>query len=111
MKGISLTFTKQVANGKDALNNDTHTTADIVVDNCLVAPMAEPITAREQQAVAQSKDQVRVHLPKTCTDDVSNSTFVWDGKTFKTDSDSVKLMDNLTPGDWNRYFRAEVTNE
>lgn len=110
MKGITVTFVKKVASGTDDLNNPTYSTTNVVVDDCLIAPIIEPQNAREQQALDQSRDQVRVHLPKTSDDDVSGSTFDYDGKTFTVDSDSVKFMDDNTPGRWNRYFRAECIN-
>lgn len=107
MKGVTLTFTKQVESGTDALNNPTFTPTTIEVDDCLIAPITEPVTAREQQALNQSRDQVRIHMPKTSTDDVSNSDVVYGGKTFHLDSDSVVFMNENTPTRWNRYFRAE----
>lgn len=110
MKGIALTFVKKVESGKDALNNPTYTTEDIVVADCLIAPITEPANAREQQAMEQSRDQVRIHLPKSYTGDVGGSTVAWDGKAFSLDSDSVKFMDGNTPTRWNRYFRAESVN-
>ena len=110
IEGMQITFIKQVANGVDALNDPTYTTQEITVDDVLVAPITEPANARESQALAQSRDQVRVHLPKASNDDISNSTFVYDGKTFRVDSDSVKFMAANTPGRWDRYFRAENIN-
>lgn len=110
MKGMTVTFSKKVADGTDDLNNPTYTTTDIEIDDCLIAPITEPATAREQQAMDQAKDQVRVHLPKTTTEDVSGSTFVYDGKRFTVDSDSVVFMADNTPTRWNRYFRAEYVN-
>jgi hypothetical protein len=110
MQGIQLTFSKQVASGVDALNNATFTTTDIDVDDCLIAPITEPTSIREQQAMDQSRDQVRIHIPKACTDDVSDSDVTWDGKVFHLDSDSVVFMDANTPTRWNRYFRAECIN-
>lgn len=110
MIGMTLTFTKKVSSGVDALNNSTFTTSNITIDDCLVAPMTEPLSAREQQAMDQSKDQVRIHIPKLSTDDVSNSDVTYDGKIFHLDSDSVVLMIDNTPGRWNRYFRAEHVN-
>lgn len=110
MVGTTLTFTKQVANGTDDFNDPTFTTQEIEVADCLIAPIIEPATAREQQAMDQSKDQVRIHMPKASTDDVSGSTVVWDGKTFSLDSDSVVFMDGNTPTRWNRYFRGECVN-
>jgi hypothetical protein len=110
MVGMEITFIQKVAGAVDDLNNPTYTTQDVVVDDCLVAPITEPTTAREQQAMEQSKDQVRVHMPKTSTADVGDSTFVYDGKTFKLDSSAVKFMDGNTPTRWNRYFRAESVN-
>ena len=108
--GISVTFTKQVANGVDALNDPTYTTEEITISDVLIAPITEPANARETQAIEQSRDQVRVHLPKTSSDDIGSSTFSWGGKVFKVDSDSVPFMLENTPGRWSRYFRAESVN-
>lgn len=110
MVGTTLTFIQKVANGKDALNNPTFTTQNVVVTDCLIAPITEPTTAREQQALTQSRDQVRIHLPKAYTGDVSNSDVNWQGKLFHLDSDSVTFMDENTPTRWNRYIRAENVN-
>ncbi len=110
MVGMEITFNKRTAGTPDAMGNPTYTNANVVVEDCLVAPISEPATAREQQAMEQSRDQVRVHLPKTSTADVSSSTFEYGGKTFTLDSDSVVFMDGNTPTRWNRYFRAECLN-
>lgn len=111
MVGIQITFIQKVAGAVDDLNNPTFTTRNVVVDDCLIAPVTEPTTAREQQAMEQSKDLLRVHMPKTSTADVRNSSFVYGGKTFVIDSSSaVKFMDGNTPTRWNRYFRAESVN-
>jgi len=107
---MEIVFTQKVAGAVDDLNNPTYTTQQVTVSDCLVAPITEPTTAREQQAMEQSKDQVRVHMPKASTADVGNSTFDYDGKTFAVDSSSVKFMDGNTPTRWNRYYRAESVN-
>lgn len=105
---MMLTFERKVATGKDALNNDTYTRQEIAVDDCLVAPITEPTSARESQALSQSRDQIRIHLPKSFTGDVSNSDVEYDGKVFHLDSDSVVFMAENTPTRWNRYIRAEA---
>jgi len=110
MKGISLTFVKQIAGAKDALNNPTYTTQNVVIDDCLIAPIIEPVSAREQQAINQSRDQIRIHIPKTSTADVTNSDVTWDGKVFHLDSDSTIFMNENTPTRWNRYIRGECIN-
>lgn len=110
MKGITISFTKKVANGVDALNDPIYTTQNVTVDDCLVAPITEPTNAREAQAMEQSRDQVRIHIPKASSSDIGDSTFVWGGKTFKVDSDSVPFMNENTPTRWNRYFRGESIN-
>lgn len=107
MKGLQITFNKQVVAKYDDFNNPITKIIKIVVDDCLVAPVTEPISAREQQAINQARDQVRVHLPKSFSGDVSASTFEYDGKTFTLDSDSVVFMPENTPTRWNRYLRAE----
>ena len=92
------------------MGNDTTTDSTIVVDDCLIAPITEPATAREQQAMERSRDQVRIHLPKAFEGDVSDSQVSWNGKVFKVDSDSVVFMPENTPTRWNRYLRAECLN-
>jgi hypothetical protein len=110
MIGITLTFVKQVPGALDALNNLTYTTTNVTVSDCLIAPITEPTSAREQQAMEQSRDQVRIHLPKTSTADVTDSDVTYDGKVFHLDSDSVIFMNDNTPTRWNRYIRAECIN-
>lgn len=110
MKGITLSFAKQVPGTPDAMGNPVNTITSIEVADCLIAPITEPVSAREQQALEQSRDQVRIHLPKAYTGDVSDSDVVWDGKTFHLDSDSVVFMAENTPTRWNRYIRAEAVN-
>ena len=107
MKGLKITFNKQITVKFDDFNNPITEVVKIAVDDCLIAPVTEPVSAREQQAISQARDQVRVHLPKTFAGDVSASTFVYDGKTFTLDSDSVVFMPENTPTRWNRYLRAE----
>ena len=110
MVGMEIVFNKKVAGAKDDLNNPTYTTTPITVADVLLAPITEPSTAREQQAMEQSKDQVRVHMPKASSADVGGSTFIYDGKTFSVDNSAVKFMDGNTPTRWNRYFRAEAVS-
>ncbi len=110
MVGTTLTFAKQSSTSTDDMGNAVMTTTDIDVEDCLIAPITEPANAREQQALQQSRDQVRIHLPKAFTGDVSDSDVIWDGKTFHLDSDSVAFMNENTPTRWNRYFRAESLN-
>jgi hypothetical protein len=109
MKGMTLTFNKQVAGADDAMGNPTHTITQIVIEDCLVAPVL-PAAAREQQAPGQSRDQVDVHLPKTTDADISDSTFAYGGKVFTINSDSVVFMPENTPTRWHRYVRAECIN-
>ena len=108
--GTTLIFSKRTESGRDKLNNPVYTNTPISVDNCLIAPITEPVSIREQQAMNQSRDQVRIHLPKAFTGDVSGSSVSWGGKQWRLDSDSTVFMDENTPGDWNRYFRAEFVH-
>ena len=110
MKGITLTFAMHTQTSTDAMGNPVMTTTNLDVDDCLIAPITEPANARETQAMQQSRDQVRIHLPKAFTGDVSNSDVMWDGKKFHLDSDSVAFMNENTPTRWNRYIRAESVN-
>ena len=112
MKTITLTFNKRVEGAElDPFGNPVKSTQTIAVDGCLIAPITEPTNHREEQAMEQGKIQVRIHLPKTFTGDVSNSDVEWNGKTFHLDSDSVAFMNENCPTAWNRYFRAEAVYE
>lgn len=111
MIGIALEFKQLIETGRDAFNNPVGSIGSITVSDCLVAPISEPANAREQQAMHQSRDQVRVHLPKSFTGDVSNSYFAYGGKVFHLDSDSVAFMKENTPTRWNRYTRAESVGD
>ena len=95
----------------DPMNNPIIETTTVSVDDCLVAPITEPTNIREQQAMEQSRDQVRVHIPKASTADVSDSNFTYGSKNFRVDSDSVEFMAANVPTRWNRYFRAEVVQQ
>lgn len=111
MKGTTLEFKQKVQTGTDEFNNPTGEIVGISVADCLIAPIAEPQTAREQQAMHQSKDQVRIHIPKSCTTDLANSYIAWNGKIFQLDSDSVAFMNENTPTRWNRYVRGESVGQ
>lgn len=112
MKTVTLTFTKKVEGDElDPFGNPIATTQEIAVPGCLIAPITEPTSHQEEQAIAQGKIQVRIHLPKTFTGDVSDSDLEWDGKTFHLDTDSVAFMNENCPTAWNRYFRAEAVYE
>ena len=112
MKTTTLTFIKTVEGSTtDPFGNPIKSTQQIAVDGRLIAPITEPSSHREEQAMEQGKIQVRIHLPKTFNGDVSNSDVEWDGKKFHLDSDSVAFMNENCPTAWNRYFRAEAVYE
>lgn len=110
MVGTTLVFNRRVQADTDAMGNPTYEINPITVPNCLIAPMHEPQNAHEQQGKTDTRERLRIHMPKTSNDDVSGSTVVWDGKTYQVDNSSVKFMDENTPGQWNRYFMAEAIN-
>ena len=95
----------------DPMNNPIIETTTVSVDDCLVAPITEPTNIREQQAMEQSRDQVRVHISRYDNKDVSDGTFTYNGKTFRVDSQSVDFMPENCPTKWIRYFRAEVVQQ
>lgn len=111
MKGMTLEFKQKVTTGTDDFNNPTFEIVGISVPDCLIAPIIEPASVREHQAMHQSRDQVRIHLPKLFTGNVSGSYIAYQGKIFQLDSDSVSFMDENTPTRWNRYFRAESVGQ
>lgn len=111
MQGVALTFQKDVQITEDDFNDPVIARQDVVIEDCLIAPIVEPANAREQQAIDQSKLQVRIHLPKATSEDISNSNLIYDGEVFRVDNDSVVFMDENTPTRWNRYFRAEAIGQ
>lgn len=108
---MTLVFNKQVEVGLNEFNEPITENQEISIDDCLIAPVTEPTTAREQQAISQNRIQMRIHIPKMSDADVSNSTVAYDGKTFTVDSDSVSFMPENTPTRWHRYFRAEAITQ
>ena len=111
MKTLNITFNKRVVNGHDEMGNPKYENKEIIAHNCLIAPITEPLSVKENQAMERGKNQVRVHLPKTFNEDISKSSFVWNNQTFEVDTDPVEFMKENTPTTWNRYFRAEAINE
>lgn len=111
MKTITLIFNKEVLGSKDSFGNPVISTEQIEVPGCLIAPITEPTNEREAQALQQELMQVRIHLPKTFTGDIGNSTVEYGGITWRVDSDSVQFMDENCPTQWNRYFRGEAIHE
>lgn len=107
IKGMQLTFKQKIKAGTDGMNNPVFDTQDIVVDDCLVAPVV-PSAAPEQQAMTQTRALIEIHLPKTFGGDVSGSTVYYDGQTYRLDNSGAAYMAENTPGRWNRTFRAEV---
>lgn len=111
---MTLVFKKQVQKTVgdipqvDDFNNPIMEISNVTVDDCLIAPITEPTNAREQLAMEQSRDQVRVHISRYDNKDVSDSTFTYNGKTFRVDSQSVDFMETNCPTKWVRYFRAEA---
>lgn len=111
MKTLTLVFKKKVQDGSDKFNNPIYKIEEITVDGCLIAPIAEPLDIKEAQAMQQNKIQCRVHLPKTFTEDVGNSTIEWNNRVWTVDSSSTSFMTENCPTKWNRYFRAEAIDE
>jgi len=111
MKTLNITFNKRVANGYDEMGNPKYETKEIIAHNCLIAPITEPISAKENQAMERGKNQVRVHLPKEFKEDISKSSFAWNNRNFEVDTNPVEFMEGNTPTIWNRYFRAEAIDE
>lgn len=110
MRGITLSFKKKVENGTDDFNNATYETQTIDIDNCLIAQVTEPIDRVESAALERNVTVVRIHLPKADDRDVSNSTVIYNGETFRVIGRPVAFMPENTPTDWNRYMRAEAVN-
>jgi hypothetical protein len=111
MKTIALEFRKKVATGlKDSLNNPTFTIGAFIINDCLIAPVIEPVDRIETAALDRNQAIVRIHLPKNDTADVSDSEVEYGGQTWRVIGKPVQFMNENTPTQWNRYVRAESIN-
>lgn len=107
MVGTTIEFKTRVETGKDALNDPVFNIVALSVPDCLIEPISDPTSAREGQAIDQTRESVRVHFPKVFGGDLGGSYFAWCGKIFQLDSSSVTYMLENTPTRWNRHARAE----
>lgn len=110
LKGTTLAFTKRVEGSPNSIGEPTHSLKTIKIDDCLIEPLVEPQSAREQQAVTAGKRLVRIHLPKADDSDVSDSEVTWDGHIYRVYQAGDSFMAENTPTRWNRYFTAEEIN-
>lgn len=111
MKTIVLEFTKRVATGeKDGLNNPKYSEQTFTISDCLVAPASEPLDRVESSALDRNMSILRVHLPKSDSTSVENTSFNYGGRKWEVIGDPVPFMNENTPTMWNRYLRAESVN-
>lgn len=107
MKGMTLKFSIKNQVGTNAMGDPIISRSVIVISDCLVEPVNDT-PRRDQMALDQGVDQVRVHIPKNCNAKLGGATFMYDGKVFMVDSDSVEYMIWNTPTRWNRNFKAQA---
>lgn len=106
-----LEFKKRVPTGaKDGLNDPIYSETTIEISDCLIAPITEPLDRVESAALDRDVAIVRIHLPKSDTRDISDSTVDYGGQTWRVIGKPVAFMDENTPTIWNRYVRAEAIN-
>lgn len=104
---MTVEFKQRIQVATDGLGNAQYSYIGLSVDDCLIAPMLEPRPVRENQGKDQTRDQIRIHLPKTFTGDVAGSYIAYDGRIFYIDSGGVTFMAANTPTRWNRYLLGE----
>ncbi len=78
--------------------NDDGTLSNFIIKDCLVAPNGSPTVKRPQ---------VRVHLPINDKTRVNGAWLEYDGFTYHVVGEPIPMIDENTPGRWNRYCVAE----
>lgn len=68
------------------------------VEDCLVGQYGSP---------QSSKQQIEIHLPKTCDKDVNYSWAEYRGEDWYVKGTTVKQIESNTPTRWDRYAIAE----
>lgn len=111
MKTIVLEFKKRVKTGqKDGLNDPIYEEQTFSISDCLIAPITEPLDRIESSALDRDIAIVRIHLPKSDSTDISDSSVDYGGQTWRVVGKPVAFMNDNTPTIWNRYVRAEAVN-
>lgn len=111
MKTIVLEFTKRVPTGqRNKLNEPIYSEETFTVSDCLIAPITEPLDRVESAALDRDVAIVRIHLPKSDSTDISDSTVSYGGQKWRVVGKPVAFMNDNTPTIWNRYVRAEAIN-
>lgn len=91
MKGINLVFRNRP--------NEDGTVSTFTVNDCMVAPKGSPDDRRKK---------LTIHLPKSNSVDVDGAWINYGGDDYHVVGVSSPLIEENTPGRWNRYAIAEM---
>lgn len=105
--GMDVTLIKRTQAGSDGFGVPTYTESTETVQNVIVSPTSEQ-EAIETNALFGAKAVYTLCIPKTDTHTWAAGTLVeFFGRRWRTVGDPLRLMDTLTPLDWNLRVRVE----
>ena len=107
--GRQVTVHRPVYGEPDAFGAKAVEWSDVDVDNVLFGDprTSEPDESNRPDAIRRS---LRLHFPKTFTDSLAGCHVTVEGVRYRIVGDPMALMDENTPGQWNRPADVEVVD-
>lgn len=106
IKGITVILKSVTQTGVDGFNRPIYSTADVVVDNVLVAPVSDT-EVLDTLNLTGRKAVYQLGIPKGDTHDWENRDVVFFGQTFRVIGMPTEGIDALIPLDWNKKVKVE----
>lgn len=106
IKGITVVLKSVTQTDVDGFNRPVYTTADVAVDNVLVAPVSDT-EVLDTLNLTGRKAVYQLGIPKGDTHDWENRDVVFFGETFRVIGMPTKGIDELIPLAWNKKVKVE----
>ena len=106
LKGITVVLKSVTQTDVDGFNRPIYSTADVAVDNVLVAPVSDT-EVLDTLNLTGRKAVYQLGIPKGDTNDWENRDVVFFGQTFRVIGIPTEGIDALIPLDWNKKVKVE----
>lgn len=107
MRGIAVTLYERTQTGTDALNHPTYTETPVIVDNVLVAPLADT-EILEMFNLTGRRAEYQLGIPKGDTHDwTAGNKVSFYGLDWRIIGMPTKGIDHLIPLSWNDKVKVE----
>lgn len=112
IQGIPIVLHERTKTGEDTFGNAIYSTADVTVENVLVAPASEQ-EILDTLSLTGRKVIYKLGIPKGDAHDWSSGTQVsFFGDDFRTIGDATQGIEDMIPLDWHKIVRVErIENE